>query len=359
MRNKHALFICENNEEAKDLSEIAQALNGYETTFIDIRGFYGHGNSLLVGYDYTINIKKPFNGYYSSWSKYKKILAIFYIYSICIRLLLKNNTSIMYSGIPIINARLLKFTFKKIQYFSYIRSVFQARDRQKSFIWKVFSHLGLNELLPFKADHYFVTGNASKFMLMGLGVNEDAITISGSISLNHFSKVELDPELTSKYTGVLYLSGAHNWHGDIKMEQFQNKLVGRLKEAASKNDIDFVIRPHPRDPENDGYRKIASIDELNASESLCYYSNNGKWLVVSNFSMMGFEFEFLGVNSIFIAPESAKIFFQDWFESTCSEAYTDINVIEKILNDSSFICPNGNDVYSDINNPIEVISRSV
>lgn len=357
MKNKNALFICENNEEAEDLSKIAIALTDYETIYIDIRAFYGKRNEKLSCYDNVIEINKPFRGRYPSWTKVKKIVAVIYVYMHCIKVCLNNDISVMYSGIPIINARLLKFTFKKIKYYSYIRSVFQARDKQKSLVWRLFEYIGLKEILPFKADHYFVTGNASKVMLEGLGVNKKAITISGSISLSDIKRCERPDEKKGKYTGMLYLSGAHKWHGDVEMEQFQKKLIEKLKITTIQNNINFVIRPHPRDLENDGYRKIAIIDERNTSDSLSYYSNNGKWLIVSNFSMMGFEFEYMGLDSVFIAPESAKLFFHDWFESTSSEAFSDIEIIERILKHPGSVCPSGNNVYSNTDNPIEVILR--
>lgn len=354
MKSK-ALFICENIEELNDLSEVAKSLEG-ETTIIDITSIYGKSKTNPDGFDNWVVIENSRNDFYGSWSLALKIKIIIKIYLIALRVVLVGKHNCLYSGIPIISARLIKFTFPNMVYYSYIRSVFQPRAGQNSIIWRALcAYKRFRSLKPFKADHYFVTGKASRNMLRKIGVPDEDITISGSITL---SKYFPDFKKTlGAYKGILYLSGAHKWHGDDSLECFQRKLVEELKIIAEEEEVEFRIRPHPRDCNHDYYKEFSELDHKSSNDSLSYFSGDGNWLVVSNFSMMGFEFEYLGLTSVFVAPKFAVDSFKEWFEATSSQPFTDVSIIRDILRGKVCVNSNLGQVYQRIDNPIKVIGR--
>lgn len=350
-----ALFICENSEELNDLSEIAKNLEK-ETTLVDITSIYGNSRVYLGDFDNLVVIKNNRDDFYGSWTFIRKAIVLIKIYLISFRIILLGNYSSLYSGIPIISARLIKFTFPRLVYYSYIRSVFQPRAGQDSVIWRALCSFGRTKYLkPFKADHYFVTGDASRNMLKRIGTLDENITISGSISLSKY--ITNRRKYSGNYKGILYLSGAHKWHGDYALETFQRKLVQELKFITEKEGLEFRIRPHPRDIDIEFYSEFAELDRKSSSDSLVYFSNDGNWLVVSNFSMMGFEFEYFGLTSVFIVPEFAINTFKEWFKATSSKPYTNISIIHDILCGKGIFESNTDMVYQRVDNPLRVISK--
>lgn len=350
-----ALFICENADELNDLSEVAKSLED-ETTLIDITSIYGKSQTNPDGFDNCVVIENSRNDFYGSWSLVLKIKIIIKVYLISLRVVFAGKHSSLYSGIPIISARLIKFTFPKMVYYSYIRSVFQPRAGQESIIWRALCfYKRFRSLKPFKADHYFVTGNASRNMLRKIGIPDEDITISGSITLSKY--IPFVKKSLGVYKGILYLSGAHKWHGDHSLECFQRKLVEELKIIAEEEEVEFRIRPHPRDWNHDYYEEFSELDRKSSNDSLSYFSGDGGWLVVSNFSMMGFEFEYLGLTSVFIAPNFAVDSFKEWFEATSSQPFTDVSIIRDILHGNVCVDSNPGEVYQRIDNPIKVIGK--
>ena len=257
------VFLCENNEEAHDLSYVAQSLED-ETVFLDIRSLYCKEIMEVTGFSCIRTFNNSYKKMFRDMSFFEKVMTILKIqYE-----LKKIKPTFLLSGIPVIHCRVFKQLNLNITYISYIRSVFMPRIHQKSWIWRLLNKIGLGSILPFKADKYFVTGQSSKEMLRKLGCDRN-VFVSGSISLSKHKVIQKDEQVKPTPTGIIYLTGAHRWHGDEELESFQTGLLSFIKNYCLENDLEFKVRIHPRD--TNSYDKYAS--DIDTSSSVGFFED--------------------------------------------------------------------------------------
>jgi hypothetical protein len=318
-----SLLVCENREEYLDFSVFLKRNN--DLVVLDLLDFYSEKNESITGFNIEVlKYKNPFSKKYGQLGVLGKISMNFYISVLVFFTYYRHsNGGDLYTGISLFAFRFARIFMCRCRHISYIRSVFMPRSKQLWYVQLLKTLPIVRRLAPFYADQYWVLGNATKAALNDLGV--------GSENVKGFKPPHLaftSPSVaTCSYDShrIVFVMGAHDWHGDSAAAIFERNTIQRLKEVCEERNIELILRPHPRGVSPSDLTSIGHSISDSTPEQFLYNELSMGSLLISNFSMMGMEYDYIGGNSIYVIDDSTAQYLSDWISVTGASYYSSVD----------------------------------
>lgn len=180
----------------------------------------------------------------------------------------------------------------RLKFYSYLRGLHPSSQHASSIsdqIYFLFKRVGKDSKLinNYLADHCFVSSIITKKFLIERGVSADNISIVGPIWLNSTPRIAE----SSDNARVFFLTQSYKEHKLFIAAQEQTMIVGKVKDFCARENLSFTLKKHPRDTTL--YPGI-NVFQGDATEFLSSLTKND--IVVSCFSTLAFEIEYLGGN---------------------------------------------------------------
>jgi len=355
------IFISfENYQELHELTLLVKAIKEdypswvfilFDTT--QIYGLDSNGLEPYLGlYTVVIKGKNKFNISFKLLSAAKKIQLTFLNTLNILKIFKVYGVDMMITGVPLVFFRYASFFRKDIFNIAYMRALIIGHSIEHSFSNRLdtkIKRIPFLKSIPFFDSWYCnllvtVSEINSKYYL-DRGMNPDKIKFSGSLLLDSIeNKIEKNEHFQQE---IIFLTYAAGWHDNEQAHIEQINVIKKILSLQNLYNFNLTIRVHPRDNKDEYYPLIANNDtvKLDTSHIVDFLQSCSKnKVVVSAFSTLNFEWNYLGGEGYFFTTQNLYSTYVNFYKELEINPYFNI---EEMISD---VCnhmgrENGEDIY--------------
>lgn len=295
----------------------------------------------LNSYDFIIKGENKFELSFKQLSFFKKLYITFVNTFNILKIFKTYNIDMMITGVPLVFFRYASFLNQKIFNIAYMRALIIGHSIDHSFSNRLDRKI---KKIPFLknipifdswySDLLVTVSDVNCKYYLDRGMNPKKIKISGSLLLDNIKDKIIPNE--SDDLEIIFLTYAAAYHDNKEAHIEQLSVIKKIILLQKIYAFNFTIRVHPRDDINDYFSLVQNhetvrIDTTHIEEFLKSCSRNK--IVISAFSTLNFEWNYMGGNGYFYTTEELYKTYGNFYTALDIEPFFNIEkLIQNICN---------------------------